>query len=231
MDPCRGPRELLSDTDRISALLTESGIWGPLVYVAVFSLLEPAGVPGTLFIVPASLVWPLWLAFLLSWAGSIGAGVVGFGFARSLGRDWVQARLPDRLRGYDQRLAERGLTTVIVVRLSEPAPFRCMILATTRRLATFMSRKAIETVFMLGSSSATPTARAGPEASRESVPVSCFGKTTLISRPIFTSWSVSSPQPRSESCTRVAARGRRPVWSFTGAAHTTRGPRRRSGPA
>ena len=137
--------ELLGDTDRIRTLLTESGIWGPLVYVAVFSLFEPAGVPGILFIVPASLIWPLWLAVLLSWAGSIGAGVVGFGFARSLGRDWVQARLPDRLRGYDQRLAERGLTTVIVVRLLFfLAPPAHWVLGLSRvRFATFVAGTAI----------------------------------------------------------------------------------------
>ncbi len=140
--------ELLGDTDRIRTLLTESGIWGPLVYVAVFSLLEPAGVPGILFIVPASLVWPLWLAFLLSWAGSIGAGVVGFGFARSIGHDWAQARLPDRLRGYDQRLAERGLTTVIVVRLLFfLAPPAHWVLGLSRvRFSTFAAGTAIGVV-------------------------------------------------------------------------------------
>jgi uncharacterized membrane protein YdjX (TVP38/TMEM64 family) len=56
--------------------------------------------------------------FTLSWLGSIGAGITGFSFARYLGRGYVERHVPDRLRVYDQRLAERGLRTVIVVRLT-----------------------------------------------------------------------------------------------------------------
>ena len=112
-----GLLELIRQPERVRALLTESGIWGPLLFIVVFGLLEPFGVPGILFVVPASLAWPLGLAFALCWLGSVLAGIVGFGFARSIGRDWVAAHLPERLRSYDQRLAERGLQTVILVRL------------------------------------------------------------------------------------------------------------------
>lgn len=109
--------ELISEPERVRTLLTESGVWGPLLFTLAFGLLEPFGVPGILFVVPATLAWPLGMAFALCWLGSVLAGIVGFGFARSIGRDWVAAHLPQRLRAYDQRLAERGLQTVILVRL------------------------------------------------------------------------------------------------------------------
>ena len=57
-------------------------------------------------------VWPPWLAFLLNWCGAVGAGVVGFAFARTVGRDWVARRLPARLAGLDDRIQKRGLATV-----------------------------------------------------------------------------------------------------------------------
>lgn len=66
---------------------------------------------------PASWVWPLSEAFALSWLGAVGAGCVGFFFARVLAREWVDANLPERFRRFDDRLATRGLVTVIVVRL------------------------------------------------------------------------------------------------------------------
>lgn len=63
------------------------------------------------------MVWPPWIALVLSWAGAVCAGCVAFGFARYMGRDWVQKRLPDKLSKYDERLATHGFRTVLVMRL------------------------------------------------------------------------------------------------------------------
>lgn len=109
--------DLLSDPERVRSLLLESGAWGPILYVVAFGLLEPFGAPGILFIVPAAMVWPTAIAALLSWLGAVLAGLVGFSFSRWVARDWVEHHMPERLRAYDDRLAERGLQTVVVVRL------------------------------------------------------------------------------------------------------------------
>ena len=105
------------DAETLGATLRGTGIWAPLVYSLAFALLEPFFVPGILFVLVGSLVWSWGPLFLLSWAGAVGAGIVGFGFARTIGRDWVQRHLPDRLRRYDERLETRGFVTVVVVRL------------------------------------------------------------------------------------------------------------------
>lgn len=105
------------DEARLRAWLADSGPMGMAAYVALFALTEPFGVPGILLVVSASYVWSPWLAFGLSWLGSVGAGVTGFAFARWLARDWVSAHVPERLRAWDERLAERGLLTVILIRL------------------------------------------------------------------------------------------------------------------
>ncbi len=103
--------------EALRSLLTGSGPWGPLLFVALFAGLEAFGVPGILFVVTAVAVWPPWLAFLLNWGGAVGAGCVGFGFARSLGGDWLARRLPASLAGLEARIAQRDLATVILVRL------------------------------------------------------------------------------------------------------------------
>ena len=109
--------DLLTEPERMAALLRSWGAWGYLLYVVSFALLEPFFVPGLLFVVPASLIWPRPLAFGLSLLGSVGASVVGFGFARYLARDWVSQRLSPRLHRFDERLAQRGFQTVVLVRL------------------------------------------------------------------------------------------------------------------
>ena len=103
--------------DAIRTMLLESGPWGPLVFVLAFAALQPFGFAAHVFIIGASLVWPPAISFLLSWLGAISAGCVAFGFARYMGREWVQKRLPDKLAKYDERLANHGFRTVVIMRL------------------------------------------------------------------------------------------------------------------
>ena len=103
--------------ERLEQLFRDAGIWGPLLYVALFAALESFGVPGIFFIVPASIIWNWPTLFLLTWAGAVGASVVGFSFSRTIGRSWVQGRLSERARLYDDAIAKRGLRTVILIRL------------------------------------------------------------------------------------------------------------------
>ncbi|MFQ5699120.1 MAG: TVP38/TMEM64 family protein [Myxococcota bacterium] len=112
-----GIGDFLGDAENAAGLLRGLGAPGYVLYIVAFALLEPFGVLGLFFVVPAGMVWPAWLAFGLSLAGATGAGVVGALFARFVARDWVDSRLPARFRHFDERLAERGLQTVIVVRL------------------------------------------------------------------------------------------------------------------
>lgn len=99
------------------AWLRQAGGWGLLAFVVAFALLQPLGLAAHLFIVTAALIWAPWVAVLVSWTGALLAGCVAFGFARYVGRSWVQERLPPKLRKWDDRLAERGLRTVVTMRL------------------------------------------------------------------------------------------------------------------
>ena len=112
-----GVLALVGDQERLATTLRDWGVWGYVLFLAVFMLLEPTVFPSIVFIVPATLVWSRPTAFALSLAGGLGASLIGFGFARYLARDWVAARMPARFRRYDDRLERNGLTTVILIRL------------------------------------------------------------------------------------------------------------------
>ena len=103
--------------DRLRTLITEAGVWGPIVIILLFSVLEPFGTPGAIFLLTAATLWPFPMAFLVNWIGATGAGMVGFAFARYLGRDWVEHRMPSRLRLWDERLSGRGISGVVLFRL------------------------------------------------------------------------------------------------------------------
>jgi uncharacterized membrane protein YdjX (TVP38/TMEM64 family) len=99
------------------AWLRHAGLWGLLAFVVAFALLQPLGLAAHVFIVTAALVWEPWVAVLASWLGAVLAGCVAFGFARYVGRQWVQERLPPKLHPWNERLAERGFRTVLTMRL------------------------------------------------------------------------------------------------------------------
>jgi uncharacterized membrane protein YdjX (TVP38/TMEM64 family) len=93
------------------------GTWGFVVFLLAFTFIQPIGVSGHTFVLAAALVWPPQLAFVLSLVGALGSSLVNVAFARWVAFDWVQARIPERLRKYERWLTERGLWGVIVFRL------------------------------------------------------------------------------------------------------------------
>jgi uncharacterized membrane protein YdjX (TVP38/TMEM64 family) len=96
--------------------LVARGGWGQLAFVVAYALLQPFGVPGTVFVLVAPLLWPWPEAFALTMTGTMAASVIGFSFARFVARDWVSARIPARFRAYEDALQARGFVTVATLR-------------------------------------------------------------------------------------------------------------------
>ena len=106
------------DPKEFRTWIRESRPWGGLLFLAAFALLQPVGVPSTFLLLVSPMVWPPVQAFFLNWLGVVATGVVSYGFARFVARDWVQGWLPPRVRRFDERLQFRGFVTVLVLRLA-----------------------------------------------------------------------------------------------------------------
>ena len=103
--------------ERMRALLTETGVVGPLLWGLAFVVLQPFGMPGAAFMIPAALVWPPAVAIALCLAGATGAGALAYALSRWIGPEAIVARLPERARRYTVRARERGFRTAFMVRL------------------------------------------------------------------------------------------------------------------
>jgi uncharacterized membrane protein YdjX (TVP38/TMEM64 family) len=112
-----GVFERLKDPAQLTQTLLELGPWGYLAFVVAYATLQPFGVPGTVFVMAAPLIWPWPIAFALSMVGTMAASCVGFSFSRFVARDWVVGIIPDRFRKYDDALERRAFTTVFLLRL------------------------------------------------------------------------------------------------------------------
>ena len=107
---------LFEDPAKAARVLADLGPWGWLAFVAAYAALQPFGVPGTVFVLAAPLIWPWPIAYALSMTGTMAASVIGFSFARFVARDWVARRVPKRFAKYEDALARRAFATVFTLR-------------------------------------------------------------------------------------------------------------------
>ena len=112
-----GVLDVVTDDDRLRSAVDSAGWWGPMLFVAAFTVLVAIGVPGVVFVVPASVIYPAPAAIALCLAGGYTSSSVGVVFARTVGRDVVARRLPERFRRWDEAIARRGLVAVIGLRI------------------------------------------------------------------------------------------------------------------
>lgn len=112
-----GVFQRVSDPATLTRTLLELGPWGYVAFVVAYASLQPWGIPGTVFVFAAALVWPWHIAFGLSMTGTMAASVVGFLFARFVARDWVASKIPERFKKYEVALAKRAFVTVFLLRL------------------------------------------------------------------------------------------------------------------
>ncbi len=138
-----GPGTLTASA--LKSRLLESGPWGPLAFVLAFAVLQPFGFSAHVFIVAATLVWSPPVGMALSWIGTMLSSVFAFYFARWMGRDWVQRRLPKRLHKWDKALATHGFRTVLVMRLMlfTFGPMQLMLGVSKVRIVPFLAATAI----------------------------------------------------------------------------------------
>ncbi|MEP7121191.1 MAG: VTT domain-containing protein [Byssovorax sp.] len=101
---------------QVKQTLVQLGPWGYLAFVVAYTVLQPFGVPGTVFVWAAPLIWPWPIAYALSMTGTMAASVVGFSFSRFIARDWVSARIPASFRKYNEALEKRAFVTVALLR-------------------------------------------------------------------------------------------------------------------
>ena len=105
------------DPARAAHALVERGAWGYVTFVVAYAALQPFGIPGTVFVVAAALIWPWPVAYAVSMVGTMAASVVGFSVSRLLLREWVSRLIPPTFRKYDEALAMRAFATVFFLRL------------------------------------------------------------------------------------------------------------------
>lgn len=118
----------VSDQEQLQARVRDAGLWGPLLFLVLMVLLVPLNVPG-LVLIPATSVFGTPGGILLSLVGGFLASAIGIVAARRFGRSALEARIPPRMRRWEEQLSKRGFWAVVLLRtftfLFQPVDWVC----------------------------------------------------------------------------------------------------------
>ncbi|MCI0342843.1 MAG: TVP38/TMEM64 family protein [Planctomycetales bacterium] len=102
-------------------LAVGAGTWGPLVYMALFSLASFTFFPRGIISLGGGIAFGLPSAAYTYFGAMVGENLA-FLLARLLGRGFVEARLGPRLRRWDEALGRHGFRWVFAMRLVPVVP-------------------------------------------------------------------------------------------------------------
>jgi len=115
----------------------------PLLVIGAFVIAGLLVVPLTLLMIVAALTFGPWLGFVYSLGGALASAITSYGLGHLLGRDAVRRLAGTHVNRISRRLAQRGLFTMIFVRVVPVAPFTVINLVAGASHITFRD-------FMLG---------------------------------------------------------------------------------
>lgn len=115
-----GLQELPAKLDHIREQATRVPIWGVLLTITMASIIA---IPLGAIIVAGSVIFGPWLGGLYVVTGALLGALLSFLAGASLGRQVVEELCGPRLKQISERLGERGLLSVIIIRLLPIAPF------------------------------------------------------------------------------------------------------------
>ena len=102
--------------DTLKQWIMSQGAWGPFVFVLLSAVGVAMGAPRLWMAILGGFAFG-WLAGgALALVGSLGGCWMAFGYARYLGREWVQVRVGQRLNRVNELIQRHGMTVTFVLR-------------------------------------------------------------------------------------------------------------------
>jgi len=121
--------EFLGAGGTLARFVERVGIWGPIVYAAVYVVCTVVGIPGSALTLAAGIVFPqLWLAFITISIGSTVGAILAFILGKTVMRSWVQGKAQQYpiFQAVDHAIGKKGIYMVFLLRLSPVIPFNLL---------------------------------------------------------------------------------------------------------
>jgi uncharacterized membrane protein YdjX (TVP38/TMEM64 family)/rhodanese-related sulfurtransferase len=110
----------------LTAWVTQSGIWGPIVFMLIYALATLLFLPGSVITLAGGVIFgPLWGTVYNLTGATLGASLA-FLLARYLAADWVEQKSEGRLKQLKHGVEREGWRFVAFVRLVPLFPFNVL---------------------------------------------------------------------------------------------------------
>jgi uncharacterized membrane protein YdjX (TVP38/TMEM64 family) len=103
--------------EALGQFLDAAGFWAPVVFVLFYSAGVCLFLPGTLLTGLGAAIFGAYWGFAYVWLGAMAGASAAFWIGRTLGRDFADSLIGDRLKKYDDAIERNGFATVLYLRL------------------------------------------------------------------------------------------------------------------
>lgn len=107
----------LLTAETLKRVVDEAGIWAPVLFIFLYAAGICLFLPGTLLTGIGAAVFGAYWGFLFVWTGAMIGAAAAFFIGRFLGRDFASSLIGEKLRKYDDAIADNGFATVLYLRL------------------------------------------------------------------------------------------------------------------
>ncbi len=103
--------------ETLGRFLDNAGIWASLVFMLVYAVGVCLFIPGTVLTGLGAAIFGPYRGFLYVWVGAMLGASSAFWIGRTLGRDFSESLIGDKLKKYDDAIERNGFATVLYLRL------------------------------------------------------------------------------------------------------------------
>ena len=114
--------------NKIVEYVRGTGIFGPLVYILLYTVGTLVLFPGTVLTFVGAVLFGIWLGALYTIIGATIGELISFFLARFLGRDFVEGLIggSSHIRKLDNLIGRYGFNSMLVLRLIPLVPFNVL---------------------------------------------------------------------------------------------------------
>lgn len=111
------------DPEWLQATLDRAGIWGPIIYIVIYTVATVLVLPSTVLNLAGGALFGPWLGSLWTTIGALVAAIVAFGFTRTVGRELVEKRMAGYWQTIDAEIRNGGMFYMFSIRLLPVIPY------------------------------------------------------------------------------------------------------------